>query len=411
MGTCPGLIMKILQRMARGCVSGTMLIVLCCGYGLHASAQEDIAQLMHAEGPVNEGGKRVLWLTGKISGSVTDKDDRTLYPGSSAAVAAALSRKDYDEVWLNSGGGSVNEGYLIAELLHRDKATVRVPDRDNVVCASSCTNMMLGAYNRIIEPGADFIIHASSGLNGMKVDDVDDESTTVIDIYCDSSIGRTYCDSLSQQLRPYPECSESGDLYKAAHPCVFYVYTNAVSVKLSQLRPSDSDVLILKTLAEAFQIQEIPRMLEMIRFYQLALNDLSNADIEQYKRDTLRGAILFPTVQRLMQYLSHYDTLEATMVLPPVYDSPGQAGWRSLVEDRLAIEAAGILAWQEIFTQIELRVQSELVRIIKPQASQLGPGGISALRILEATITCRIQDACYLDQHQARSLGYHNFDE
>jgi hypothetical protein len=101
----------------------------------------------------NEAGIRVLWLEGGIR------------PDSGAIARRALAqRQRYDEVWLNSGGGDVDGGFDVGRALREHRATVRVRSHPCVRCASSCTNMMLGGYLRIVEPGANFHVHAASGV-------------------------------------------------------------------------------------------------------------------------------------------------------------------------------------------------------------------------------------------------------
>ncbi len=102
-----------------------------------------------------ERGIPVIWLQGPIG------------PNSARHVEHGLrQRARYQEVWLDSGGGLVSEGVAIGRLLQSLRATVRVPAATDVQCASSCTILMLGGHNRIVEEGAQFLVHApSSAMN------------------------------------------------------------------------------------------------------------------------------------------------------------------------------------------------------------------------------------------------------
>lgn len=94
--------------------------------------------------------KRVLWLHGKVDSSAFARVGRSIRSG------------NYQEVWLNSGGGSVDEGLKIGKALRRQKVVLRVIRHPGVFCVSSCTIITMGGYNRIIERDAEFIVHASS---------------------------------------------------------------------------------------------------------------------------------------------------------------------------------------------------------------------------------------------------------
>jgi hypothetical protein len=100
------------------------------------------------------GGQPVLWLYGGLGENSFNN------------VARGLRQTTrYREVWLNSPGGSVTEAFQIGLELKRLQATAVVPAHDGVRCVSACTILILGAYNRTIEPGADFMIHAKSAYS------------------------------------------------------------------------------------------------------------------------------------------------------------------------------------------------------------------------------------------------------
>lgn len=105
-------------------------------------------------------GVPVVWLYGSIG------------PRSFEAVSRGLQQTArYREVWLNSPGGLVSEAFKIGLAFKRLGSTAVVPKHPQVHCVSACTIMILGAYNRTVEPGATFMIHAKSAF--MNVDGTD----------------------------------------------------------------------------------------------------------------------------------------------------------------------------------------------------------------------------------------------
>ncbi len=105
------------------------------------------------------GGQPVLWLYGGLGANSYNNVARGL---------RQVSR--YREVWLNSPGGSVQEAFQIGLELKRLRATAVVPAMEDVHCVSACTILILGAYNRTIEPGATFLIHAKSAFSSVVKD-------------------------------------------------------------------------------------------------------------------------------------------------------------------------------------------------------------------------------------------------
>jgi hypothetical protein len=96
------------------------------------------------------------------------------YEGDAVRLDRELSRRDihYKEVWLQSGGGHLNEGLAVGRVLRQHGATVRVPMR--ATCASSCTVAFLGGLFRLIDDSTSFVVHsASSVMSGL------DESTAL----------------------------------------------------------------------------------------------------------------------------------------------------------------------------------------------------------------------------------------
>ena len=80
--------------------------------------------------------------------------------GDAARLARELMARRYDEVWLASGGGNLDEGVGVGEVLRRFQATVRVPPGQQ--CVSSCTVAFLGGVFRYIDEGATYEVHAAS---------------------------------------------------------------------------------------------------------------------------------------------------------------------------------------------------------------------------------------------------------
>jgi len=267
-------------------------------------------------------GIPVIWLYGSIGGD------------SLANVSRGLRQAGrYREVWLNSGGGSVTDGYEIGGYLRQIKATVRVPRMAGVNCASSCTNLMLGGHNRIVEDGAEFFVHASSSV--LRLDS-----------------GGLWVQSGARQAVLDPQ---------------------------AVLEKTAKDPQYFREVAEVRQAMEPAATVEMVQYYQSVLGGTPNRP--------LYGQI-------------------ASQELPKVYPGPR----RILERDIADLRANGIVALQEVMTQIELDAKREMLARMRERETELGRGARVALRILEATLACRIQDLCLLTRHQLASLGYHNFD-
>jgi hypothetical protein len=85
--------------------------------------------------------------------------------GDSGRLSRELSGRRYDEIWLASNGGNLDEGIKIGELLRSVQATVRVPPRQ--ACISACTVAFLGGLFRYIdlEKGATYQVHAASSYS------------------------------------------------------------------------------------------------------------------------------------------------------------------------------------------------------------------------------------------------------
>jgi hypothetical protein len=267
-------------------------------------------------------GVPVLWLYGDMGSDSAANVRRGLQQGAR-----------YREVWLNSGGGSVAEGYEIGGYLRQIKATVRVPRMNGVTCASSCTNLMLGGYNRIVEDGAKFYVHASSSVMQLEA-------------------GGLWVRSGSRDVSIDPQ---------------------------RLLEASAKDPSSFREVAELRQAMEPAATVEMVQYYQSILGGTPNRPL--------------------------YSQL-GSQELPKVY----AASRRNLDRDVADLRANGIVALQEVMTQIELDGKRTMLARMREREPELGRGARVALRILEATLACRIQDLCLLTRHQLASLGYHNFD-
>ena len=100
---------------------------------------------------------------------------RQRYEGDSQRLAAILQRQRFDEVWLYSGGGDLQEGVAIGRLLRQARMTVRIPNvarvrtvmpwpqpNDNVRCVSSCTVAFMGGMFRFLDDGSTYEVHSAS---------------------------------------------------------------------------------------------------------------------------------------------------------------------------------------------------------------------------------------------------------
>jgi hypothetical protein len=128
------------------------------------------------------GGRKVLWARdcgylaqdkartckewdSMISGKRPFLDGHRIreYEGDAEILRQHL-RWGYDEVWLYSGGGDLNEGLKMGEILRRAKMTVRVPN--GARCISACTVAFLGGLFRFVDDGATYEVHAYSRFLG-----------------------------------------------------------------------------------------------------------------------------------------------------------------------------------------------------------------------------------------------------
>jgi hypothetical protein len=97
------------------------------------------------------------------------EDEDGFSVGDSVRLAQILSTRKFDEIWLASNGGVLDEGVAVGEVLRRFQATVRVPPGRN--CISSCTVAFLGGAFRYIDSGATYQVHAASLFLSRQSDD------------------------------------------------------------------------------------------------------------------------------------------------------------------------------------------------------------------------------------------------
>lgn len=265
------------------------------------------------------GKLRVIWLHGGVG------------QGSAKNVLTGLSQwSRYDEVWLNSPGGLVQEAITIGRSLRRFNAHVRVPKSGGVICVSACTILAMGGYNRTIDDGATFIVHAPSSMNSISGAD-------------------------------------------AFHWNSKYSWDAA----LAELRKEPA---LIGRFAQNTSEQVAEASAELISYYQAMLEGT-------------------PAV-------SAYHRLAAAAV-PQVYGATGSLRRFNVDVDDVA--ARGLVALQEIFTQVELAAMGRIHDALWAQRTVLGRGAEEALKIFRAGLNCRIQDLCPLERHQLEHLGYHNF--
>ena len=346
-----------------------MLAFIPAAYAQFRCTQERLAAPMRA---FNENGVLIL------AGVIEPVDD-----WGSGRIIAAIRRGGYNEIHLCSGGGIVEQGYAMGRAFAELGAKVKVPN--GFYCGSACTNAFLGGYLRTIETQARFMVHASSAVSRW-----DPEGWT--GIMCQSSDGSPA--TVTPATVTYAACRQIEDIARESGAEVEFGYIDrsrqqigvAVSIR-SFGTPLSADFLTAYGEAKARNL--IGSTVKMVQYYQTMLNDGRQPAAAPY-RDAVRA-----------------------YRWPGVY---GTDGFRAGEGDVARLEAAGdryarFVLWQQIFTEIEVQQQRQVIRALRQSQASLGPGAGEALAILEATITCRIQSTCYLDQTTARQLGYHNFDE
>jgi len=121
------------------------------------------------------GVKSALWVRDCGKQGFQDRNcgesESSFFKGDADRLTRELTGKSYDEIWLASSGGNLDEGIGIGEVLRRFQATVRVPP--GYRCVSSCTVAFLGGVFRYLDEDASYEVHAASRFLS---EDVDGES-------------------------------------------------------------------------------------------------------------------------------------------------------------------------------------------------------------------------------------------
>lgn len=92
------------------------------------------------------------------------------YDGDAKILDRILSKQRFREVWLDSGGGNLDEGIKVGEILRKYKTFVRVPSTAS--CVSACTVAFLGGVVRLVDANANYEVHSySSVLYGLTDND------------------------------------------------------------------------------------------------------------------------------------------------------------------------------------------------------------------------------------------------
>ena len=371
------------------------LCALCAVFCETASAQSSYCTAEGRSGPMRAtyltvGDSRVLLLMGgfRHAGSPDSKY------GTYRDVASAIKRKNsYEEIWLCSGGGSVNEGYKVGREFVAMRAKVRVPA--GFSCVSSCTNAFLGGYLRSIDRNASFGIHSSSGVMRLSPQQV-----FLFECSDNSYLGLSPADAC-QRLMPILDRYDDSQCKKVAR---FQGSESCLAIGLSQYgRPSQVAFKLALFMSSRLSAEDVEAFInvrsrqqwagvfEMIQYYQEMLND-GNRNQVRY---------------------SNYTRLLNDGNWPDIYGGAGSM--RNLAVDTEELKAADtmqgrLIKWQELLTEIEIGRQEVVIEYLRKHQAELGRGGKEALNILQATINCRIQSVCYPDQNALARLGYHNFD-
>jgi hypothetical protein len=113
-----------------------------------------------------KAGQWILWVRdcGKqgFRDEKCSENERSFFRNDAARLQQVISRK-YEEVWLVSLGGNLDEGVKVGEVLRAAQATVRVPA--GYRCVSACTVAFLGGAFRTVDDGASYEVHAASGIH------------------------------------------------------------------------------------------------------------------------------------------------------------------------------------------------------------------------------------------------------
>lgn len=132
---------------------------------------------------LDDGVERLLLRDCRATqGTTCQKQETMFYRGDSARLEAILRRRNFAEVLLVSGGGNLDEGVKVGEVLRRYGAAVRVPSGQR--CVSACTVAFLGGVIRTVDADASYEVHAYSGVR----EALDDEERARIVSYPDREL-------------------------------------------------------------------------------------------------------------------------------------------------------------------------------------------------------------------------------
>lgn len=365
------------------------LAVICAFPAAPANAQSSICTVEGRKGPMRATSltlneSRVLLLMG---GFREIGSDDSKY-GTHSDVQSAIRRTNsYDEIWLCSGGGSVQEGYKVGRTLNSVRAKVRVPD--GFSCVSSCTNAFLGGYLRTIDRQGAFGIHSSSVVSSLSAD-------RPFIIEC-SEVPAAVCQSVVPVVQKYKEfhCSDVNEFEKSG-PCISIIVGTSsrprqIAVKLEWLMKIELQRSALEAFVNNWGQGQWKRYIEMIQYYQTMLVDGNTRMVKSgsYRRllNNHSWPVVFGATGAFRNAGVDVEELSSTMT-----------------------EQGRLIKWQDLLTEIEIEQQEIFIDYVRQYQTDLGRGGKEALNILQATITCRIQSVCYPDRNTLARLGYHNFD-
>lgn len=323
-------------------------------------------------------GKSILLLSGDFGDNAASNVQR-----------AVQRTNDYDEVWMCSRGGLVDQGTAIGRQLSDARATVRVPR--GFRCVSSCTIAFMGGFVRIIEPGSQYIVHASSAFSEFNLG-----QPRYLD--CAKSGAASVCNKIAGMFdQPEHQCSSFKEIKDPNSSCIILDPNYGSSTKteivyragaLAAIPPNPELLLFF---ADHTTDREIKSTIDLLHYYQ----EMLLADHARHIRSNA------------------YDGLRAQFRPVRLYD-PANYGQdaRSLVDDVLAINGAEIfdrtVIWQSILTDAELNVKRQVIEYIKTSGINFGPAGSDAVKILEAMVICQIQTECRLQPSEAAALGIQN---
>ena len=360
-----------------------------------------MASAAHAQGP-QCGGAELSPASQQMSGRFFDLGGETILLLSGPFDKDAYDnvrnkisqRSRYSEVWLCSGGGAVSQGMAIGEALTNAQATVRIPN--GFVCASSCTIATMGGFIRIIEPGAEFVLHSSSSYMDLSFNDY-------VAIDCSDGQKQQLCANTISDIRRggFSECVEMSNFVAPDSECVFWKASYGPSigpfmrVKLHYLIGIPVTRQLILNITDKLE-RDMPEYLgDLLKYYQARLLDGRTNLINEYGYTQAKNNFRLSRVYASGNNGEHARSLTDDIELLSSAETNG---------DRLAL-------WQIILTDTELNAQLQFHEHLS-RTGDLGPAGGAALKVFEAMIVCQIQASCYMRQHELEALGYDNsFDE